>query len=132
MFQLTGTNEPPVIMHETYYLTINDSDPFVPLDPSTTWALFVLTVIIQGFTFWGLEYCSNTFRDFDCITMSPTEGRGINTANMESLLPPSATPVRSMCNMNGYSQLNTQSRISPHAKINYQHFHDTLDVSVFR
>ena len=122
-------------MGSIYYLTVQDGEQFVPLEASTTWVLFVLTLIIQGVTFWCLEYCSNMFRDF--IGMSSTDGRG--AANEAPAVKPvvvqmESSNARSMFSVNASSnQLNLQSlRMTPHTKMNYQHFHDTLDVSVFR
>jgi hypothetical protein len=123
-------------MGSVYYLTMHEGEHFIPLEPSTTWVLFVLTLIIQLITFWCLEYCSNLFRDF--MVMSSTDGRG--GANEAPVVKPVVVQMepqnaRSMFSMNSYSnQSNVQSlrMTPPHTQTTYQHFHDTLDVSVFR
>ena len=119
-------------MSSMYYQTIGEREPFIPLDPSTTWVLFVLTLILEGITFWCLEYCSNIFRDF--VVMSATDGRGTHEALLQPVVVQTTLPgSRSLLVMNPCNSIQSQPGLrSTHANINYQNFHDTLDVSIFR
>ena len=118
----------------SYYISIHEGEPFVPLEQSTTWVLFVMTIFLVGVTFWALEYCSNVFGNF--MVVSSTDGRGgvANEAQSIQIQPVAVQtdPLNSLSMYNGQSNRGHSIRMAAQLKMNYQHFHDTLDVSVFR
>ena len=120
----------------TYYLSIHVGEPFVALEQSTTWVLFVMTLVLVGVTFWALEYCSNVFGNL--MVLSSIDGR-TGVANEAPLIPIQPVAVQttqpgltSMCSSSSQSNRGYPIRMAAQPKMNYQHFHNTLDVSVFR
>ena len=103
--------------------------PVDPMDRSTIWLVFILTLVIHVLTFWFLEYCADRFKDF--MLMSPTDGRGTTEAVKQTTVEQQLPKVGTFCSIAGYSQ-SPSYRMALNDNIKYQQFHDTLDVSVFR
>ena len=130
LYNHTTVPRPNAHMGPNYY---GDGNHYMPMDRSTIWVVFILTLLIHALTFCFLEYCADRFKDF--MLMSPTDGRGTTEAVKQTTVEQQLPKVGTFCSITGYSQSHAPSpsyRMALNDNIKYQQFHDTLDVSVFR
>jgi hypothetical protein len=127
---------------------MTDSVDITPLEPSTTWIVFVLAALLHSFTFLFLENMSNHFKDYINLCKGSDRKRHSDevyddghvlreqTSVVQMVppqqLPPSATVSRFWkLNENSFTHQLTHTAHS-HPNAAYTPLHDTLDVSVFR
>jgi len=127
---------------------MTSSTDITPLEPSTTWIVFVLSALVHSVTFIFLENMSDRFKDY--INLCKGSDRKRHTEVIHQSTPdgdkmPSETvsefrlPSRNFGTSSRFWKLNANSLTheAPHTAIShlgaaYTPLHDTLDVSVFR
>ena len=108
---------------------------YEPMDVSTSWLLFVLTMIIYVSTFIVLQTISEKFRiymDLDIDIPNAQITRGIiqtKPADGEDNKEINSDPIPGPITSDGKKTL---SRFKVDSKGCYRELHETLDVSIFR
>jgi hypothetical protein len=94
-----------------------------PIDPATTWMLFVITMILHIITFHVLQYFADSFKTY--LTLSAIDGILSETQEMVVKKHVQQYVAQSGTEIHAYNPTSL-------SRMPYQPLHETLDVSVFR
>jgi hypothetical protein len=109
----------------------------LPMEPSTAWLLFVLTMVIHVTTFFILQAIADQFKNY--ISKSDTTISAVNGVSK----PPDSDPTKKNAktvivssgkttNTTSYRDTDKPLKFDYNSRGNYQELHNTLDVSVFQ